>query len=149
MHPHWDKLARRLTDNGVTVNAISNGWFIDDNLVKKAREAGIVNIGVSLDGMQETHDFIRREGAFEHVMTALDTMNAHGMPTVICTSVNNRNFPELPAMKKLLYEKKVDRWQFQIASPMGNLLDHPGLICKMEEADELINFTYDVMQEGK
>jgi MoaA/NifB/PqqE/SkfB family radical SAM enzyme len=149
MHPLWDKIARRLTDKGVTANVISNGWFINQELVVKAKAAGIVNIGVSLDGLKQTHEFIRMPGAFDHVLNALDIMNENAMPTVVCTSVNKLNFPELPELKKLLYEKKVQRWQFQIASPMGNLLDNPELICAMDEADKLIDFTYEVMQENK
>src|SRR3989338_1616843 len=41
----WQLLARRLTDNGVRVNCISNGWYINEELIKVAKEAGIVNIG--------------------------------------------------------------------------------------------------------
>ncbi|MBN2736990.1 MAG: radical SAM protein [Spirochaetales bacterium] len=149
LHPHWPEIAKRLNQNGVTVNAISNGWFIDKELIEKAKKAGIVNIGVSLDGLKETHDFIRRPGAFDHVMSALDAMNAEGMPTVICTSVNMRNFPELTQMKEVLYDKNVQRWQFQIASPMGNLLDHPDLICEMKDIDKLIDFSHEVMKEDR
>jgi radical SAM protein with 4Fe4S-binding SPASM domain len=144
----WEILARRLTDRGVAVNAISNGWFIDEKLIDRAVGAGIVNIGVSLDGLEKTHDFIRMKGAYERVLRALDVMNSKGMPTVVCTSVHKMNLPEFPELYKTIKEKKVQRWQFQIASPMGNLLEHKEMVMEPREVDDLIDFSYDVAREG-
>jgi radical SAM protein with 4Fe4S-binding SPASM domain len=144
----WDLIAKRLVEKGVTVNAISNGWYIDEALIEKASRSGIVNIGVSLDGLEKTHDFMRMKGSYERVLRALDTMNEKGMSTVVCTSVNKMNLPEFPRMYDIILEKKVQRWQFQIASPMGNLLEHKELIIEPREVDDLIDFTFDVASKG-
>ncbi|MBN2444498.1 MAG: radical SAM protein [Spirochaetales bacterium] len=149
MREDWPQIARRLALGGVTVNVISNGWFISKDLIRTAQEAGIVNIGISLDGLKETHDFIRRKGAFDHVMTALDNAAALKMPIAINTSINTKNLYELQKIKEILVEKKVIKWQFQIASPMGNLLENPELIITPDEVDILIDSVYDIMKEGK
>ena len=64
----WPHIARRLTDNGVKTNVISNGWFIDEMLVETALKSGIVNIGLSIDGLKNTHDTIRKKGSFDRIM---------------------------------------------------------------------------------
>lgn len=145
MRKDWDLIARRLTGLGIQTNAISNGWFIDDELIQRARASGILNIGISLDGLPSTHDDIRKQGAFDHVMKALDALNNNGMPSVICTSINTKNIQELPELLEILVAKKVQRWQFQIASPMGNLLDHKELIISPSQVDDIIDFAYDTI----
>jgi sulfatase maturation enzyme AslB (radical SAM superfamily) len=68
-----------------------------------AKESGIVNIGVSFDGLRETHDFIRMSGSFERSLAALALMRDSDMPTVACTTVNKRN------IKKPLKNSQMDR----------------------------------------
>ena len=78
MRGDWPLLAKRLSDNNVKVNCISNGYFIDDALITKVLESGICNIGVSVDGLRETHDFIRMKGSFNRSMAALKLMQKKG-----------------------------------------------------------------------
>ncbi len=145
----WDLIAKRLQEKGVIVNAISNGWYIDETLIDKALDAGIVNIGISMDGFGDSHDYIRTKGSFERILNALDVMNSKNMSIVICTSVHKKNLPELPRMYEILKEKNVGRWQFQIASPMGNLLDHRDWIIDPTQIDDLIDFAHKAALEGK
>ena len=147
MRKDWDIIAGRLSSHGIKTNVISNGWFINDELIKRALGSTILNIGISLDGLKETHDYIRREGSFDRVMGALDVLNKNDMPSVICTSINTKNIKELPSLLQILLNKKVQRWQFQIASPMGNLLDHKELIISPHHIDILIEFAYDTIKK--
>ncbi|RLB47607.1 MAG: radical SAM/SPASM domain-containing protein, partial [Deltaproteobacteria bacterium] len=64
LHPDWHLIGRRLTDRGVGVNIISNGWHWDDEQFALARHAGLTNLGFSLDGLKPAHDRVRREGSF-------------------------------------------------------------------------------------
>ena len=144
----WTAIAKRLTQNGIIVNVISNGWLIDEALVDLAFENGIVNIAVSLDGYEGTHDFIRRKGSWDRSINALSIMKKKGMPTVVCTAVNKKNLAELGKIKNQLINAGVQRWQFQIASPMGNLLDHPELLMTPDDLPELVDFCFNTMTEA-
>lgn len=69
----WPQVAKRLTDGGSRVNMISNGYAFTEETLDQAREAGLVNMGFSIDGDEEVHDRIRRKPeAFQRVMRALD-----------------------------------------------------------------------------
>jgi len=70
------------------------------------------------------------------------------MPTVVCTTVHKKNIKELSLLKEFLIEKRVERWQFQIGRPMGNLLYHPELVFGVEDIEELVNFCHYAMKEG-
>ncbi|MBN2532277.1 MAG: radical SAM protein [Spirochaetales bacterium] len=149
VRPDWHLLAKRLTNNGVTTNVISNGWFINEELIDKALKAGIVNIGISLDGLKATHDFIRKEGSYNRIMAAFDVMNKRKIPIAVNTSVNKRNLAELPGLKKILIAHNVRQWQFQIARPMGNFLKHPDLMMNPGGLEQLIDFSYETVKEGQ
>lgn len=71
LRPDWPLIARRLTGHGMVVSMVSNGWLIDERVINKAFSSGLDTIGISLDGLKETHDAIRRKGAFSRALNAL------------------------------------------------------------------------------
>ena len=75
----WHIIAKGLTDNGVIPNMITNGWLMDEEIAKKAKEAGVNTIAFSIDGLKETHDFIRRDGSYDRIMNAIDIVVSHGI----------------------------------------------------------------------
>jgi len=145
----WHLIVGRLTKNKVMTNILSNGWFIDAEIVKKAKDAGAVNVGISLDGVEETHDYIRKKGSFARIMNALDVLRELGMSTAIATSIHKKNITQLPEIKEILIAKGVKNWQLQAAMPMGNLLKHMDWIPEPEDVDRVIDFAYDAMKEGR
>jgi len=68
MRPDWADIAKRLSQNGIIPNIISNGWLVDDAVIDKALDAGVNTIAVSLDGTSNIHDTIRKKGSFDRVM---------------------------------------------------------------------------------
>ena len=145
----WPLIAKGLRDNGIKPNIITNCWTLDSEFLDKTVEAGINIIGISMDGMRETHDFMRRPGSFQRITDALDLMRDKGIDVMIITTVNELNLPELAAMREFLTDKGVRGWQLQIGFPMGSMADHTDLILKPPGMDTIIDFAYETMQEGK
>ena len=124
MSPYWADVAREGSRLGVHVNMITNGLTTGRNFVRQAQEAGLVSLGVSLDGLEPAHDANRRRpGLFSNVMQLLDDCNAVGMPVGVITTIWNRNFHDLEAVHDLL-AGRVYVWQLQLGAAMGNLEDH-------------------------
>jgi radical SAM protein with 4Fe4S-binding SPASM domain len=144
----WHLIARRLRDNDVIPVIITNGWFIDEDIIEKAFWAEVSNIAISMDGLRKNHDFMRREGSFDRILRALRLLKEKNMSSSIVTCINKSNIKELPQLKDLLIENGVDSWQLQIAVAMGNLLDHPHLMIDPEQVDTIINFAFDTNKEG-
>ena len=145
----WHVIAERLRENNVLVNAISNGWLVDKDVVKKALEVGLSNICVSLDGLEKTHNYLRAKESFQRVMRALDVMQKMGLPSSVCTTLNKNNLDELPALYGLLVDRRIESWQLQLADPMGNLLAHTELVLEPDDIGRIIDFAYEVMKEGR
>ena len=145
----WHKIAKRLKENNVTPNMITNGWLLTQENVRMAKEAGISNIAISLDGLKETHDFMRKEGSFDRIVKSLDILKENKMPSSIITTVNNKNIHELPQLYELLKEKNVRNWQLQYAMPMGNFVENRDLIIEPHQIDDIIEFAHQTLNENK
>ena len=54
------QLASYATSRGIKVALATNGTLVDESIAKRAKEAGIVRVAISLDGADaETHDGFR------------------------------------------------------------------------------------------
>lgn len=146
----WEVLAARLSGHGIRVNMISNGYLIDDEVVQKAKDAGLVNIGVSLDGTKRTHEDIRNmPGAFDRVRRGWEACRRGGLPSSVVTCIFNWNIGELEEIYAILLEGGVTSWQIQIAEPMGNMEQwHDGLIG-LDDVPRLLDLYARVSREGR
>lgn len=119
LHPHWHELGARLVQRGVRVNMISNGWQWGAEQVRRAVGAGLINVSFSLDGLEQAHDRIRREGSFARVLAAIDHCVAGGLPVSVVSHINRLNYLNLDELGKLLREHGVFAWQLQLGTPAG------------------------------
>lgn len=139
----WHIIANGLTENGVIPNMITNGWLMNEEIAKNAKEAGINTIAFSVDGLKETHDFIRREGSFDRIMNAMDIVISHGINCAVITTICNKNLDELQQMKELFIEKKVGNWQIQLGLPMGNMAEYKEFIVEPYHMNQIVDFAYE------
>jgi radical SAM protein with 4Fe4S-binding SPASM domain len=144
LRPDWPLLAERLTKRGVRVTMISNGWLITRVAIEDARRAGVNLIAISLDGLEATHDSIRKPGAFRRVLDALSLMRSMDFPAGVITTILKRNLPELPALRDVLVAHRPRTWQLQIGRPMGSLLRYPGDWLEPRDTRAVLDFAAQV-----
>lgn len=129
VRPDWPLIARRFVERGVMVTMITNGLLVDKAMACRLVEAGVQNAAVSLDGDREVHDSIRafagrsRRSSYDAALSALAFLRAAGLRTAVITQVHRRNLRRLQDLHDTVAEFGVDRWQVQIAMPLGRLLD--------------------------
>lgn len=143
----WSLLAKQLVKNNVIPNMITNGWMVTADIVDLAKSSGIGTFAISLDGLKETHDYMRKAGAFDHVTAALDLLKEKQVTAGIITTVTQKNLPELPKLRDLLISKGVTVWQIQIGLPMGNFMNQNDLMLQPEDIDKIIEFCYETIHE--
>jgi len=145
LRPAWSELASKLHTAGVQVALVTNGTLLDDVALERCEASGVTAVGVSLDGLEPTHDGIRLgavqgQSPFQSATDALRRA-ARRLSTVAITQVNQRNLRELPAMGALLSSLGVSRWQIQLAIPLGRLQDlREPFILVPEQLPELARF---------
>ncbi|HEX7596592.1 MAG TPA: radical SAM protein [Polyangia bacterium] len=126
----WDLCCRALTDLGIRVALVTNGTLLDEEALDRAQAAGVSAVGISIDGLREVHDSIRLRpqpgpSPWDQTLDALDR-SCKRLETIVITHVNQRNLGQLPALRDLLRQMGVRRWQIQLAIPVGRLLQIKG-----------------------
>lgn len=101
-------LAARL---GVRPVLSTNGILITPEVAAKLAAAGVQYVGVSIDGLPDTHDSFRgRQGAFEASMQGLRNAAAAGLKTGVRFTVNARNVDDLPAVIDRVVREGIPRF---------------------------------------
>ena len=111
-------VAQTIRDLGIGLTFVSNGVLLERYLPQIVSVAPSV-VGISIDGLQATHEHIRGKGSWRPALAAIEALVASGVQTTVITTISKWNFRELPALKDLLLDKKVN-WQLQVAMPFGN-----------------------------
>ena len=105
----WHIIAKRLVDNGIITSIITNGWLIDENFIHNAITSGIRSVCLSIDGLEKTHDFIRRSGSFNKSIKALKELRKNNISTSVITSINKENICELEELYQLLSDEGAEK----------------------------------------
>lgn len=96
-----------IKDLGMNLNFVSNGLLVPEKMEGISRLEPRV-VGISLDGMKESHESIRGKGTWEKALDAVDCLRGQGIQTTVITTASKINFRDLPAMKDLLRPKGVN-----------------------------------------
>ena len=125
LFPQWEQVAARLAAGGANVNIITNGFLFGDPQIEQIRFAKLANVGVSVDGLEESHDRTRNvKGSFAKVLKAFEQLRAVEIPIAAVTTLLAINFHDLDGIHELLADQGVSIWQIQLATAMGNMAQH-------------------------
>ena len=107
------ELAKYATDKGMRAVISTNGTLITKDIAAELKKIGLSYVGVSLDGLQPTHDRFRgRKGAFEKAIEGIRNCREAGIKVGLRFTVNRHNVADVPAMFDLLRKEKIERMCF-------------------------------------
>ena len=107
------ELAQYATDKGMRAVISTNGTLITKDIAAKLRKIGLSYVGVSLDGLEKTHDSFRgKNGAFAAAIDGMRNCREAGIKVGIRFTVNKHNLADVPAMFGLLREENIERMCF-------------------------------------
>ena len=106
-------IARRAKDMGFYVGLSSNGTLINESNIGKIAEVDFNYVGVSLDGIQGTHDRFRRmEGAYDASLHGIRLCRDLGLKVGVRFTMTQDNAHDLPALLRLVEDEGIDRFYF-------------------------------------
>ena len=154
LHPDWDDLCRDFAGLGLRTALVTNGTLLDQEHLARALDAGVAAVGISLDGLQATHDRIRlRPGAGPSPWSEAVAAIERALPRVeiiVITAVNRLNLAELPALRDYLAALGVQRWQIQLVIPMGRALEAAQpIVIAPADLETLTAFLVEARTNGK
>lgn len=103
------------------VAILGNPYHVTEESAKRMRGLGVGTYQISLDGLEETHDFLRKKGSFANSLRALKILHEAGISTVAAFTLSKLNRKELlPLYDYLASLEYVDSFGFDRMIPTGN-----------------------------
>ncbi|OJZ18427.1 MAG: heme d1 biosynthesis radical SAM protein NirJ [Thiobacillus sp. 65-29] len=104
-------IATRAKAMGFYVGLSSNGTLIDEGNIERIAAVGFDYVGVSLDGIAQTHDTFRRmDGAFDKSMHGIRLCKDRDIKVGIRFTLTQDNAHDLPALLQLLEDEALDKF---------------------------------------
>lgn len=151
MRSDLEKWGRAIYDKGFPWGLVTNGRLLTAERFRSLLAAGLHSVAISLDGLQENHNWMRGdERSFETVSKAIDLMAAEqSIIFDVVTCVTEHNFDELPAIRDFLIGKGVKRWRLLTVFPVGRAADDPELQLSNRHFREMMDFIRQTKREGR
>jgi radical SAM protein with 4Fe4S-binding SPASM domain len=135
----WLVIARAIVDRGMKLGVATGGRGLTRDRAAALRDLGIRSIGVSIDGLPESHDDLRAmKGSHAAAMEALGHLAALGIARSVNTQINARNLHEIEELWELLRPTGIRAWQVQMTVAMGRAADAPDVLLQPYQMLELL-----------
>jgi len=151
MRPDLEACGRGIYEKGFAWGMVTNGFALTQERFRRLLAAGMRSATVSLDGLQENHDWMRgREHSFERASEAIRMLAAEpDFVFDVVTCVNRRNYAELPRIKEALIGWGVRSWRIFTVFPMGRAADDPELQLPPDQFRGVLDFIKATRREGR
>ena len=148
------ELAEFAVDRGMRVVISTNGTLLTKEMAYNFKKIGVSYVGVSIDGMEKTHDIFRGvKGAFDMAMNGIRICRDEGIKVGMRVTMNRKNFADIPALFELIEKENIPRACFYhlVYSGRGSRLVDDDLSQdeKRRVLDLIVDKTIDLFKRGK
>lgn len=143
LRPDFFEIMEYAKNKGFRWGMTSNGILITPEVASKLRKAGMGTISISLDGLEQSHDWFRQvEGSYKKTVEGIKNLiNEGGFKHVQITSViHKKNIDELPLMYETFRQIGVRSWRVINIEPIGRAKLMPELLLSSDEYKRMFDF---------
>jgi radical SAM protein with 4Fe4S-binding SPASM domain len=134
-YPNFWKINDILPKYDLRFEMLSNGTLITKGV---AERLNVQHVQVSLDGMQESHDFLRGKGSFKKAVAGIENLIRAGKEVSISTMIHKKNVKDFNAMKKMLDRYGIKQWLINQPSALGRWCDNLDNAVPLETAIDIM-----------
>lgn len=147
----WAKIGAYISAKGYSWGMTTNGTLITDAVIEQMRNSGMDTIAVSLDGMEENHEWLRsKKGCFQRVVEGIRRLVASKafQCVQVTTVVNQRNLDELETLYGFLRKLGVQSWKITGTEPIGAARNREELFLTSVQYKQLLDFILEKRKIG-
>lgn len=154
LRPDIFEISRQAKALGFYTALSSNGTLIDENNIADIATVGYDYVGISIDGLRETHDaFRRRKGAFDDALRGIRLCRDAGIRVGLRMTLTRDNAHELADVLALMDDEGVDKFYLSHLNYGGrgnrNRKDDAHFRMTREAMDLLIRTSWADVQAGR
>ena len=164
-----EECGRAIYGMGFPWGMVTNGYGLTEERFRGLLRAGIHSMTISLDGLEDDHDWMRgRNGSFARASAAIKMVcdynracneggsalgftGLSGRDAVVfdvVTCVNKRSFPQLESIREYLVGLGLKDWRLFTVFPVGRGATDPDLQLSHSEFTALMEFIKKTRKEG-
>ena len=136
----WPELTRKSRSRGIGTYMITNGYAVTPEIVDEMLAAGMNKVGVSFDGTEKTHNYIRqRDNSYAKVLNAMALLNESKLPFQAVSQISNINIGELDQMRQILIDNGARDWRIQMTTTTGRMRGLSDMVLSLSNYENLID----------
>lgn len=145
------EIGMELYTRGFPWGVVSNGMGMDKPMISKLLQSGIRAITISLDGLEESHNWLRgNKNSYKKAIHAIKILQlTQGLRYDVVTCANQKNITELPELYRFLVDIGLKEWRIFTIFPIGRAKQHDLLQLDPASFKSLFDFMEKVRNEGK
>lgn len=142
LRPDIVEIGREIRRRGFAWGVVSNGWNYTEQMQQKLLGAGMGALTISLDGMEDTHDWMRGvPGSYQRTVKAIELFRKEPrLNADVVTCVNKRNLSQLEQIYGLLSGIGLKQWRLFTVIPIGRAASDPDMQLSDSEFVTLMEF---------
>ncbi|MBO4264185.1 MAG: TIGR04133 family radical SAM/SPASM protein [Bacteroidales bacterium] len=142
LRPDLAACGQAIRERGCGWGIVSNGFHYNAGMQQRLLAAGLGSMTISLDGLEESHNWMRgNPKSFTRALAAIRL--AAAVPRFafdVVTCVHKRNLTELPALHALLSDAGVRQWRLFTIIPIGRAREDADMHLSDAEFVSLMDF---------
>ena len=144
MRPDIFEIAERSRDMGFYTGLSTNGTLIDLPMADRIAAMGFNYVGISLDGLRETHDKFRRlQGAFDRSLAAVRLLRERGVKVGLRYTMTALNAEDFAPLLDLMREEQVDKFYFSHLNYAGRGNIHRGKDAQFQATRDALDLLFE------
>lgn len=151
MRKDIEKTGEQIARWGFPWGIVSNGWALSGTRLNSLIDAGMVTMTVSLDGLENSHDWLRgKKGSFSRAVSAISNAANSSLPLFdVVTCLTQRNVHELAGIRDMLIELGVKNWRIISVFPRGRAAGNSELVLSGVQLKDVMEFIISCRIAGK
>lgn len=135
LHPRIFSVIRYAKRNNLIIALNSNGFSLDENVIRKLSEEGLDKLNISLDGSEDLHNYIRgNRTSYIRAINAIKIAKKYNIDIEVfftCMNINFDTIPEVISLCKKLHIKLYFMKHHKLGRSKNNEIE--GLSIKQTE----------------
>lgn len=107
----WD-LITEVHRRGIDFCLMGNPYHLTKDVCERLKALGCHKYQLSLDGLRETHDSLRKSGSFDATLEAIETLHRADIDCAVMSTVSGINIGEIPDLIDIVVKHQVDIFAF-------------------------------------
>ncbi|MEM6296386.1 MAG: radical SAM protein [Myxococcota bacterium] len=120
----------RARGHGMRATMTTGGRGLTEARLARLAEAGLQQVGYSIDGTPSVHDALRTRGSYARAMASMQAAKRLGLRVSANSQINRRSVGVLLPLAEVLLQAGIAGWQPILTIPHGNAADQPDLILQ-------------------